>query len=143
MNYSTAIFLINPKARAVLGIYDADTATTKANRTMFKTMDQNLKVGDLALVQSGTRHLVTVVKITDVDVEFDIETSTKIEWVIGKVDIGAFVQLEAAEQDAIRRIQAAEKNRKREELRKTLLADVDVGDMTIAAIGHDKPAGEA
>lgn len=145
MNYSTAIFLINDKARAVHGTYEVDTQTTKAPRELFKTLDQSIKVGDLALVQSGTRHGVTVVKITDLDVEFDIETTTKIGWVICKVDMSTFQDMANAEQDAIRVIQQAEKNRKRAELKKTLMADVEgeLSGMTIAAIGHDPVPAES
>lgn len=138
MNYTTAIFLINDKARAVYGTYEVGD---NAPKTLFKTLDQTIRKDDLVLVQSSTRHNVTVVKITDVDVEFDIETGTKIEWVIGKVDLGAFEKLADAEQDAVRMIQSAEKNRKRAALKEVLLADVEgqLSGLTIAAIGHDKP----
>lgn len=136
MNYSTAIFLINDKTRAVYGTYEAGD---NAARTLFKTLDQTIQKDDLVLVQTGTRHGFTVVKIVDADVEFDIETSTKIDWVVGKIDLATFQTLSDAEQDAIRMIQSAEKNRKREELRKSILADVEgkIGGMAIAAIGHE------
>lgn len=141
MNYSTAIFLINDKTRAVLGTYEAGD---NAPRTLFKTLDQTIKKDDLVLVQSSTRHNVTVVKIVETDVEFDIETTAKIEWVVAKVDTASFQTLADAEQQAISLIQSAEKNRKREELKKALLADVSgkIDGMAIAAIGHD-PAPQA
>lgn len=138
MNYSTAIFLINDKARAVLGQYEAGE---HAPKTMFKTLDQSLKVGELALVATDTRHNMTVVKITDVDVDFDIETGMQINWVIGKVDTSAYDALVAQEQAAIKVIQSAEKNRKRQKLREAVLADAEgqLSGMPIAAIAHEKP----
>ena len=81
MNYSAAIFLINPAVRAVYGIYDAWPDKTKPmpTKALFKTLDQSLKVDDLVLVPSGTRHDVTVMKLVEVDVEFDPETGVDIQ----------------------------------------------------------------
>lgn len=105
MNYSTAVFLINDRVRAVQGTYEAgDTAP----KTMFKTFDRALKVGDFALVPTNTRHNMTVVKITDVDVEFDIETHQQVSWIIGRIDLASYEQMQAQEQEAIKTIQSAE-----------------------------------
>ncbi|MGZ4850459.1 MAG: hypothetical protein ACXV2C_03660 [Candidatus Bathyarchaeia archaeon] len=124
MNYSTAIFLINDKVRAISAIYEAETLTSKpAPRTVFKTFDTSIKKDDLILVPSGTRHNVTVCKVVEVDLEMDLETHINIDWVIGVVDKSDYTNLLAMEQVAIDTIKSAEKNRKREELRKSLMAD--------------------
>ena len=140
MNYSTAVFLINDKARAVYGTYEAGK---DASKTLFKTLDQTLKVDDFALVPTNTRHNMTVVKITDVDVDFDIETSVHVEWIIGRIELADYASLVAQEQEAITTIQSAQKAKKREELRKALLADADnkLSALPIAAIGQDKLIG--
>lgn len=140
MNKSTAVFLINDRVRAIKASYEADEPTRKAPTEIFKTFDHMIKVGDLINVVSNTRHNVTVCKVQEVDVELDIETTANIQWVIGKIDMTPHLQTLAMENDALAAIASAEKNRKREELRKSILADVEgkIGGMSIAAIGHDK-----
>lgn len=136
MNYTTAVFLINDKVRAVYGTYEAGD---NAPKTMFKTFNQAVVVGDFVLVPTNTRHNMTVVKITDVDIEFDIETAVKVEWIIGRIDLAAYEQMQAQEQAAITTIQSAEKNRKRKALREAIFADAEtqLNKLPIAAIGHD------
>lgn len=141
MNYSTAVFLINDKVRAVKGTYEAGE---NAGKTMFKTFSPTLKVGDFTIVPTNTRHNMTVVKITDVDVEFDIETTTNVEWIIGQIDLTAYEQVLGQEQEAVKTIQSAEKNRKRAALREAIFADAEtqLNKLPIAAIGHDTVAAE-
>lgn len=138
MNKTTAVFLINDRVRAIRAAYEADTPTVKAATELFKTFDQGIQVGDLINVVSTTRHLVTVCKVQAVDVEFDIETTANIQWVIGKIDMSQHLATLGMENDALTAIASAEKNRKREELRKSLMADVEgkISGLPIAAIGH-------
>lgn len=141
MNNSTAVFLINDKVRAILATYEAGDNAAKA---FFKSFDPTLKVGDLVNVVSNTRHNVTVVKITDVDVEFDISTTTKFEWIISKVDMEPHIKMLAMENDALAAIASAEKHRKREELKKALFADAEAKLATMALAKLDSaPALEA
>lgn len=135
MNYSTAVFLINDRVRAIHCTYEAGE---NQPRTLFKTFDATIKEGDFVVVPTNTRHLMTVVKVVAVDVEFDIETSAKVDWVISRLDLAPHWETLAQEQEAIRTIQSAEKNRKREELRKSVLADAAgaLNNLPIAAIGH-------
>lgn len=125
MNYSTAIFLINPKVRAIAAIYEPDTDSRKAPRTTFKTFDQTLSVGDYILVPTDTRHKMTVNKVVEVDLEPDLESHTQMNWVIGVVDRAAYEEVLAQETRAIDLMKAAEKTHAREELRKKMLAHVD------------------
>lgn len=119
MNNSTAIFLINDKVRAVGVTYEAaDTSPI----TIFKTMDPSIKEDDYVVVPTDTRHKMTVCKVKHVDVEIDLDSSVQIGWVVGKVDRVNVEKIEAMEADFIRQVHAAEKNRKREELRSSLLA---------------------
>lgn len=142
MNKTTAVFLINDRVRAIRASYEADTPTTKAPTELFKTFDPDIKVGDLVTVVSNTRHNVTVCKVQAVDVEFDIETTANVQWVIGKIDMAPHLATLGMEEDALAAIASAEKNRKREELRKSLLADVEgkIDGWRIAAIGHTPTA---
>lgn len=118
MNASKIIFLINDQVRAVKAIYE-DSGTAEE----FKTLDQTLKIGDLAVVTSSTRHEMTVVKITDVDFDLDLESGRDVRWVVQKIDTAAFARLKEQEAEAISAVHSAERRRKRDELRKTLFAD--------------------
>ena len=125
MNYSTAIFLINPKVRAIAAIYEPDTDSRKAPRTIFKTFDQTISVDDYILVPTDTRHKMTVNKVVEVDVEPDLESSAHMSWVIGVVDRAMYEDVLKQEARAIDLMKAAEKTHAREELRKKMLAHVD------------------
>lgn len=120
MNSSTMIFLINDDTRCVAGTYEAEEG---APRTLFKTMDQDLKVGDFVIVQSGTRHDMTVVKIVETDIEPDFDSSKEMKWVIGRIELEDFEKLQKMEAKAIEMIQSAEKRRRRDELRKSVFYD--------------------
>jgi hypothetical protein len=140
VNYSTAIFLINPKVRAIAAIYEPDTETRKATRTIFKTFDQALSVGDYVLVPTDTRHKMTVNKVVEVDIEPDLESSACMQWVIGVVDRVAYEDVLAQETRAIDLMKAAEKTHAREELRKKMLAHVD--ETKLAALQITRMTGD-
>ncbi len=119
-NYSRAIFLISDDVRCVECTYESDE---DAARTQFKTFDETVVVGDLVIVPTKTRHNMTVCKVVAIDVEPDLETSAHMDWLVGTVNHADFDSITAQEKDAIDRIKAAEKRRKKAELRETLLAD--------------------
>lgn len=125
MNKTTAVFLINDRVRAIRASYEADTPTAKASTELFKTFDPSIRVGDLVNVVSTTRHNVTVCKVQAVDVEFDIETSQTVQWVIGKIDMAQHLKTLGMEDEALAAIASAEKNRRREELKKAIFADAE------------------
>ena len=122
MNYSRAIFLISDDVRAVECTYEAED---DAPRTMFKTLDQGISVDDFVVVPTGTRHKMTVCKVVAVDVEPDLESGSDIDWVVGVVNRADFESIKSQEGEAIARIKAAERRRKKKELRETMLADAE------------------
>lgn len=122
MNYSTAVFLINKNLRAILATYEVGEG---AARTMFKTLDPTIKVGDYVIVPTETRHKMTVCKVTDVDVNVDFDAPTPVAWVIGKVDRDGHETILKQEQHAIEAIKSAEYRKRRENLHAALVADAD------------------
>ncbi len=122
MNYSRAIFLISDNARAVMCTYEADD---DAPQTMFKTLDPDIKVDDFVVVPTNTRHKMTVCKVMAVDVEPDLESSANIDWIVGVISRADFEAIKSQEDEAIERIKAAERRRKKAELRETLLKDAE------------------
>ncbi len=118
MDNSTIVLLINDECRAVEGVYEEG-----GSKTVFKTFDPTLSVDDYAVVQSSTRHEMTTVQITAVDVDINFDTTKNLKWVVQKIDTSYFNTILAQEAEAITAVQAAERKRKKAELRKSLMAD--------------------
>lgn len=125
MNYSTAIFLISDKARAVMCSYEPVPEGQKPSTTLYKTFNADISVGDYVVVPTDSRHHMTVCRVEDVDVEPDFDTTKEVNWIIGVVNRADFDAIKSQEGDAIAKIKSAEKRRKREELRESLLADAE------------------
>lgn len=122
MNYSTAVFLINDSVRALLCTYEAED---NAKKTLFKTFDQSIGVGDYVVVPTDTRHKMTVVKVAEImdPLDVDLESSLPVAWIIGKINLHDYTQILAEEEAAIQKIKSAEKLKRRNELRDAMLAD--------------------
>ena len=116
MNYSTAVFLVNNHVRAVRCAYELDKdGKPTGNFEVFKTFDTAIKVSDLVVVPTGTRVKMTVVKVVETDVEVDLESTTPMEWIVGRIDSDEYQATLAKETTAINTIKAAEVRKKREE----------------------------
>lgn len=122
MNYSTAVFLINDDVRAIACTYEAGD---NAPRTIFKTFDKTIKEGDLVVVPTSTRHHMTVVKVAETDVDFDIETPAQMEWIVGIVEQDDFEETKKKENEAIELVKAAERKKKRDDLRAAVFGYVE------------------
>lgn len=124
MNYSTAIFLVNPAARAVAVSYEVDSLGKGVKPfTLYKTIDPAVKVGDYAIIPTDTRHKMTVVRVEEVDVEVDLDYPKQMEWLIAPVDTRAYEAVLKQEAAGIDRIKSAEKAARQKELRDKLMAD--------------------
>lgn len=121
MNKSLQIFLINSKTRAIETEYEPGDKSTR----VFKSLDAGIEVDDFVVVQTSTRHNMTVVKVVAVDVDVDFDDKTVMQWVVSKVPVEDFEALVAQESKALETISKAEKFRRRETLRKDLLADTE------------------
>lgn len=117
MNLTTAVFLINPNVRAIMAQYDEGQPST-----LFKTVDPTIKVDDFVVVPTATRIGFTVCKVTATDVDVDFDDKTLVQWCT-KVDIDTYKSIQAMEVEVIKKIQSAEVRKKREDLKKNLLAD--------------------
>ena len=99
------------------------TDVSAAEGYVFKTMDASLVVGDIITVQSTTRHGITVCRVTEVDVEIDLDTTLELKWVISKIDTEAFMEVLQMEADAVKAVQRAEKNARRDKIKKQIIGD--------------------
>ena len=133
MNYSLAIFLISDRVRAVATAYQnekKDTGYDEDRHYTYKTFDPNIKVDDLVIVPTGTRHGMTIVKVVAVDVEPDYDSSIDYKWILGVVDTVDADDYMKQEAEAIAAIKSGEKRQRRAALRTTLKESVG-GDMTL------------
>ncbi len=130
---SRLIFLVNDLARAIKVAYDNDRsggdydAQIKTNNTYtFKTLDQNIKVGDFVVVPTGTRHGLTVCKVAEVDVDVDLNATTPpLKWIVDVVDMQQHSQLLDMEAKMQSVVSKAEKRKQRDELRDALIKDAN------------------
>ena len=136
MNYSTAVMLINTSIRAVRGLYEET-----GKETNFKTIDQTLKVGDFAVVESGTRWGITTVKVVDVDVDVDFDSNEHMHWVVQKIDRPAHDEILKMENAAIDVIKKGELRKRREDIKKNTLGAFAAGE--IEKLGITQLAGPA
>lgn len=138
MKQSLIVFLINDSVRAIKGRYEEGGVDTT-----FKTLDQDIRVDDYVVVQSSTRHGLTVVKVTAVDIDVDLEANAEMLWAVQKIDMASFGVTLEQEQKAIAAVNAAEKARKKEELRRSLFANHEATIATLELANHtEEPTTE-
>ena len=137
MNYSIAIFLINKDVRAIKCTYEDGK-----DQTLFKTMDPNIKVDDLVVVETNTRHGMTVCKVIEVDIDLDFDMTKQVDWIVEAVNHEQHRDLVQQEQIAISKMQAAERRKRRAAMADALLADHDaeIRTLAIANMNGDTPA---
>jgi len=127
MNYSTAIFLINDDVRAIRCAYDPGCAYEPDDRSnspgVFKTFDHEIAVDDFVVVQTNTRHGLTVVKVIEADVDVDFDIASEMKWILQKVEKEPFDLLLKQEVCAIDAVKSAEKRKRRDEMRTSLFKD--------------------
>jgi hypothetical protein len=109
---------------------------------MFKAFDQTIAVGDLAVVQSGTRHGMTVIEVTEIDVDVNFDGTQPLNWIVQKINKPAFALILQQEAQAISAVQAAELRRKKEELRATMFKDHEASIAALALTSHGGPVIE-
>lgn len=125
MNYSTAVMLVNANIKAMRTIYQPENASQKNSqqRYTFKTIDENIKVGDLVLVPTDTRFGFTVNEVVEanVEVEVDFDSNVQMKWIVGKVDLQAYEKILAMEATMIDAIKTGELRKRREDIKKNTL----------------------
>lgn len=120
MHESKIVFLINDDVRAIMACYEPDGV-----KTLFKTFDPSIEKDDLVVVETSTRHGMTVVQVTDVDVEVNLESGESVPWIVNKVDTAYFEELQTQEKEAISAVHSAERARKKRELKEAMFADME------------------
>ena len=133
MNNSLAVFLIDDNIRAIKAEYEP-----KATPATFKTFDDTIEEGDYVVVGSNTRHEMTVVKVTSVDITVDFDDQAKVEWVVGKVDVHDYRDTLGKEEMAIEAIKAAELRKKKEAMMKAVFGDTPMDEIKAISIAPEQ-----
>ena len=120
MNYSSAVMLINQNIRAIKVSYDLNSQGNPVGNYTFKTLDQTIDIGDIVVVPTDSRHNFTCVRVEEIDIDVDFECTTLLKWIVGKADMAAHENILSEEKKWIDTLKAAEKRRKREELKKSM-----------------------
>lgn len=130
MDASKIVFLINDQVRLIKVSYEAvqtdlngPAATPGVRYYSFKTLDQSIKVGDFVVVETNTRHGLTVCKVEEVDLDVDFDDGVSLKWAYHRVDSAMIEQIKAQESEAIAAAKRAELKRKREQLREGIFAE--------------------
>ena len=92
-----------------------------------------------AVVQTTTRHEMTVVKVVETDVDVDFDSATPMGWIIGKVDRTDHEATLRQENQAIAAIKSAEKRKKADELRASLILDQEAIKLLALSSAGDPP----
>ncbi len=141
MNYSTAVMLINENIIAVDVTYEPDGSSSQtAKRTTYKTLDLSLKVGDLVVVPTDTRHKFTIAMVDKIDVEVDFESDIQIGWIAGKAPTQEYNEILGKENEMISVVKASEKRAKREEIKKNMMGlqeENKLSNLAIASMGGE------
>lgn len=143
MNLTAAVMLVNRAVRPVRVLYDPESAKGYNPEQLFKTLD-DLKEGDMVVVQTGTRHGLTVAKVVEFDFAVDFEKPGEWRWAV-KFDKASFDKVLEVEKQIIGQVAKARENKARAELQAAMgLGDVNFTDMDLmAAAGKTSPAIEA
>lgn len=126
MDATKIVFLINDQVRLIEVSYDEPNQTMKGDmekRYRFKTLDQSIQIDDYVVVETNTRHGLTVCKVTAVDLDVDFDDGLSLKWAFQRVDKQNITDIHNAEAEAIAAAKRVELKRKREQLREDIFAE--------------------
>lgn len=127
MNLSAAVMLFEENGvRPVKVEYDPEKPGNNNPNVVFKTVDETLKVGDIVVVESHTRHKFTTAKVTHIgfaDVPVDFENPQRWGWIVQKCDTDAYDNILAGEKNLIGKVAEANANKMRADLKNAMGLD--------------------
>ena len=130
------IFLISDDVIAVRGVYDPKgapdqsrySADTPSSGELFKTFITDLKEGDIVVVESGSRTGYSTIRVTEVNADFDFDSSESCRWITQRIDTEAHSDLRERERAAIGQVKDAQRKTQRAELRRQMLGGEDAAE---------------
>lgn len=135
-NFSRLITLFNEDIIVIEAVYESLEEKPNQQRYQFKTLDHALEVGDLINVPADTtRHGVTTVKIVEVGVEIDLDSSNELRWVIDKVNLKEHEHIIEEEKKWITAYKKSEDRKRKEEMKKNMIDMLDDPDIDLSSLG--------
>jgi len=154
INYSHAMFLLadmvakvaGRRPRAVACTYEDIKITDDMTKLMkhnpaylsggslpngaviFKTMDQDIKVGDFVVVPTDTRHGMTVNKVVAVDCEVNFESEVPVHWIVGTVNPHDYENLRQLEDQIITKLKDGQTKTRQQQIADTFMASLGEDD---------------
>lgn len=129
MNKSLSIFLVSDQVRLIKGVFgrldDSGKRLDAEKEYSYKTFDPSIKRGDLVVVPVTNGSGFSVVTVTQVDIQGDIDYSLNdgidYKWVAGKFDRSFYDKGIAEEAKLLEAVAHAEREAKKKELREKML----------------------
>ncbi len=118
MNHSTSVFLTSDDVRAIRVSYEEGaTYKEKEDKYVFKTFDKNIKVDDLVVIPTDTRHKMTVGKVMEVDIDINFDSQHEYRWVIDRVNDAPYKEVLEQEKAIVKEVRDLELQHKKQSLR--------------------------
>lgn len=139
MNPTTAILLVRDDVRGIAVDFGDGKSYT------YKSFDKDIKEGDFVILPAKEYHgaevaLFSVAKVSAVDMEIPVESSTKYKWIIARFDMVNYVHTIDMENKLVSTIGEIRKQKKRRELQEDLKGMLGDDFEKLMAIAYD---GEA
>ncbi len=135
MNPTASVMLVEDSIRPCMVEYDPDNYKNNSDHRFFKCLDKDMKVGDMVIVTTNTRHGMTVAKITKIgvqDVPVNFEGTDLWGWVVGPVPTEQHKRILETEKAIVGRVQEANTNKLKTELKAAMgLAEVSFADLDL------------
>lgn len=126
-NYSLAILVLEETVRCIAVSYDPNDTIyvpggkkPKPKTVSFKTLDQDLKPGDLVVVPTDTRHGFTVGKVEEVDLAVDFSSPEQMRWIATKFDVDEYEQILKREEELVGKVRNSNVNTARRQMQQAL-----------------------
>lgn len=144
MNYSTAIFLVNPSVRCITVAYDKsvgrDGKVVPSEIKSFKSLDPGIAKNDFVVVPTDTRWGYTVGRVEEVDVRVNYSSTEQMRWIVARVDKAFVESLIEQEKTVLDRVAQAQEKSLRDELAAKLMASgPDLSGLSIVDMRLDVP----
>lgn len=135
MNPTAAVMLVEDSIRPCMVEYDPDNYKNNSDHKFFKCLDPTIKVDDLVIVTTNTRHGMTVAKVKKIgiaDVPVNFEGTDIWGWVVGPVPTDQHKSILETEKSIVSRVQEANTNKLKTELKAAMgLANVSFSDLDL------------
>lgn len=139
MHKSRQIALLDPANVHGYGcIYEPKEHGTDAPEVVvFKSLRDDFDTDDFVIVETDTRHNMTVVQVKEIGAEIDLESEKPLRWIVsGPLDLTEYRSVLSQERHIQGRIKKSQARKRAEELRAAVLGDMTEEEVAALQIEH-------